>query len=73
MYYAQLKPNPYKIDVIGFNGYNDPPEIIEMIDKFIDREGLFDSIMRNKLQTLYSDIGWNLKLNTFIDDFFSFG
>ena len=73
MYYAQLKPNPYKIDVIGFNGYNDMPEITELINKYIDREGLFDSIMRNKLQTLYSDIGWDLKLNTFIDDFFSFG
>jgi len=73
MYYAQLKPNPYKIEVIGFNGYNDMPEITEIINKYIDREGLFDSIMRNKLQTLYSDIGWTLKLNTFIDDFFSFG
>ena len=73
MYYAQLKPNPYKIEVIGFNGYNDMPEITEIINKYIDREGLFDSIMRNKLQTLYSDIGWDLKLNTFIDDFFSFG
>ncbi len=73
MYYAQLKPNPYKIDVIGFNGYNDLPEITELIDKYIDREGLFDSIMRNKLQTLYSDIGWELRMNTFVDDFFTFG
>ena len=73
MYYAQLKPNPYKIDVIGFNGYNDMPEITEIINKYIDREGLFDSIMRNKLETLYSDIGWELRMNTFVDDFFSFG
>jgi hypothetical protein len=73
MYYAQLKPNPYKIDVIGFNGYNDLPEITEIINKYIDREGLFDSIMRNKLQTLYSDIGWELRMNTFVDDFFTFG
>ena len=73
MYYAQLKPNPYKIDVIGFNGYNDMPEITEIINKYIDREGLFDSIMRNKLETLYSDIGWELRMNTFVDDFFNFG
>jgi hypothetical protein len=31
MYIAYLKENPYKIDVMGFNGYNDPPEIMEFI------------------------------------------
>jgi len=30
-----LKENPYKIDVMGFNGYNDPPEIMEFIEKYI--------------------------------------
>jgi len=31
MYIAYLKPNPYQIEVIGYNGYNDPPEITELI------------------------------------------
>jgi hypothetical protein len=72
MYIAYLKPNPYKIDVIGFNGYNDPPEIIKLIDTYIDREGLFDSIMRNKLETLYSDLNWELNLNPYRSKFFQF-
>jgi DNA polymerase elongation subunit (family B) len=72
MYIAYLKSNPYKIDVIGFNGYNDPPEIIKLIDTYIDREGLFDGVMRNKLETLYSDIGWELNLNPYRSKFFTF-
>ena len=73
MYVAILKPNPYQLTVVGLNGYNDSPEIIEIVEKYIDREGLFDSIMRNKLETLYSDIGWELTLNEHISKFFSFG
>ena len=60
-----LKDNPYKIDVIGLNGYNDPPEILKIVEKFIDREGLFDSIMRNKLATIYDDLEWTLNLNPY--------
>jgi hypothetical protein len=72
MYIAALKPNPYKIDTIGYNGYNDPPEITKIIDQYIDREGIFDSVMRNKLETLYNDIGWTLQLNENISRFFTF-
>jgi hypothetical protein len=73
MYIAYLKPNPYHIEVIGYNGYNDPPEITQLINKFIDRDGLFDSVIRNKLETLYGDIGWDLNLNSHKAQFFSFG
>jgi hypothetical protein len=73
MYVAILKPNPYKIDVIGFNGYNDPPEIIEFIEKYIDKEGLFDSIIKNKIENLYQDLGWGaVVLNQNINKFFFF-
>ena len=72
MYLAYLKPNPYQLTVVGLNGYNDAPEIVELVDKFIDRDGLFDGIMRNKLETLYSDIGWDFNLNPFKAKFFTF-
>lgn len=72
MYIAYLKPNPYKIDVIGYNGYNDMPEITQLIDKYIDRDGLFDSIIRNKLETVYCDIKWDLNLNPYKSQFFNF-
>ncbi len=72
MYIAYLKPNPYKIEVIGYNGYNDMPEITQLIDKYIDRDGLFDSIIRNKLETVYNDINWSLNLNPYKSMFFNF-
>jgi DNA polymerase elongation subunit (family B) len=72
MYIAYLKSNPYHIDVIGYNGYNDPPEITELINKYIDRDGLFDSVIRNKLEGVYNDIGWQLNLNPFRAKFFNF-
>jgi len=72
MYIAYLKPNPYKIDVIGYNGYNDPTEITELINKYIDRDGLFDSVIRNKLETVYDDINWSLNLNPYKSIFFNF-
>jgi DNA polymerase elongation subunit (family B) len=72
MYIAYLKPNPYKIDVVGYNGYNDMPEITTLINKYIDRDGLFDSVIRNKLETVYQDIGWELSLNPYRAKFFNF-
>ena len=72
MYIANLKPNPYQIDAIGYNGYNDPEDITKLIDKYIDRDGLFDSILRNKLETVYNDIGWTFNLNPYKAQFFNF-
>jgi DNA polymerase elongation subunit (family B) len=73
MFIAYLKNNPYRVDVIGFNGYNDPPEIKEFVEKYIDRDGLFDSILKNKLESLYLDLGWGaVVLNQNINKFFKF-
>ena len=73
MFIAYLKDNPYRIDVVGFNGYNDPPELMEFIEKYIDRDGLFDSVLKNKLESLYSDLGWGaVVLNQNINKFFKF-
>ena len=73
MLIAYLKDNPFKIDCIGFNGYNDPPQIIEFIEKYINRGLLFDSVMKNKIEGLYSDIGWGMPIfNANFNKFFTF-
>ena len=72
MYIAILKPNPYQLTVVGLNGYNDSPEILDLVNKYIDRDGLFDSVIRNKLEGVYSDLGWQLNLNPNISKFFNF-
>ena len=56
-----------------FTGYNDPPEIKDFIEKFIDKSEMFDSVMKNKLENLYSDLNWGaLVLNENVSKFFSF-
>jgi hypothetical protein len=73
MLIAYLKDNPFKIDCIGFNGYNDPKEIIDFIEKYINRGLLFDSVMKNKIEGLYSDIGWGMPIfNANFNKFFTF-
>jgi hypothetical protein len=73
MLIAYLKDNPYKIDSIGFNGYNDPPQMIEFIEKYIDRGLLFDNVMKNKIESLYDDIGWGKPIfNANFNKFFTF-
>ncbi len=72
MYYVQLKDNPYKIEVLGFTG-NDPEFINEFIEKFVDREEGFNSVLLNKLQGIYSDLKWSFPtLNQYANKFFSF-
>jgi DNA polymerase elongation subunit (family B) len=73
IYIVYLKDNPYRIDVIALNGYNDAPELLEFAEKYIDRDGLFDSVLKNKLESLYSDLGWGaVVLNQNINKFFKF-
>jgi DNA polymerase elongation subunit (family B) len=72
MYYVQLKDNPYKIEVLGFTG-NDPEFINEFIEKFVDKEEGFNSVLLNKLQGIYGDLKWSFPtLNQYANKFFSF-
>jgi DNA polymerase elongation subunit (family B) len=74
MFIAYLKDNPYRIDVIGFYGYDDPPFITEFIEKYLDKAQLFDSVLKNKLETLYNDLKWGQPIfNSNINKFFKFG
>lgn len=62
---AKLKDNPYKIDVLALNGYSDAPEIIKIVEKYIDRSEIWDTTMQNKLQTIYDDLKWDLNTNEY--------
>ena len=73
MYLAYLKENPYHVEVLGLNGYNDPPDVLEFVEKYLDRDGMFDSVMRNKLESLYQDLGWGaVVFNNNVNKFFTF-
>jgi len=56
--YVMLKQNPLQIDSIAAKGHNDPPEIVELVNRYIDMNALFDNELRNKLQDFYTALGW---------------
>ena len=72
MKYVTLKKNPYNINVIGFSG-NDPEFITNLIEEYVDREEVFNSVLLNKLSTIYEDLGWEfISLNENVIKFFKF-
>jgi DNA polymerase elongation subunit (family B) len=74
MKYVTLKKNPYNISVIGFKGNGeDPPFITSLIEEFVDKDEIFNSVLLNKLQTIYEDLGWEfISLNENVIKFFKF-
>lgn len=71
--WAYLRPNEYKLESIALKGYNDPPEIIALVEKYIDRDILFDRILLNKLNNFWLSLGWgSIVLNSNANKFFNF-
>lgn len=65
-----LKPNRYRIESIAYIPSNIPDKIMEFIEEYADRQKIFDSILLNKLEGFFDDVGWSLKLNKFKNKFF---
>jgi DNA polymerase elongation subunit (family B) len=73
--YVLLKKNPYNIDALAIKGFDDPKQIIDVIETYIDYNGMFDAELRNKLEDFYSSLNWGklpTDVNQHADNFFSF-
>ena len=67
-----LKDNPYKIEALAFFDYEMPDKIVDFLDAYADRQKVFDSILLNKLEGFFSDLGWSLNLNPYVNALKSF-
>ena len=67
-----LKSNPYQIDAVAFLDFDLAPKIRTFIEEYADRKKIFESILLNKLEGFYSDLGWTLSLNPYKEMFFKF-
>lgn len=73
IFIINLKTNPYQIETIGIPTGRIPPEIEGFIQGFIDIESIFESILLNKLKSLYEDLKWDFpNLNERVAKFFKF-
>jgi len=72
--WVYLKQNPYGLGAIGFNGYNDPPQIMELINTYIDYDKIFERELLGKLEDFYGALGWGEVLSSTktAEKFFSF-
>jgi DNA polymerase elongation subunit (family B) len=73
--YVYLKDNPLHIDALAIKGYQDPPQIVDMITEYIDTDALFENELRNKLDDFYTALNWGnipTEINQNANDFFSF-
>jgi hypothetical protein len=58
MKWIYMKENPYNISVLGVNGYEPCPEILDIMLKYMDRESMFDRNLVKKLQKMYDNLSW---------------
>jgi len=72
--WVYLKNNPLGLDGIAFTGYQDPPEIEQFINTYIDHNKIFERELRYKLQDFYDAIGWGEMISEqkTAEKFFSF-
>jgi DNA polymerase elongation subunit (family B) len=61
--WVYLRNNPLGLDAVGFTGYDDPPEINEFIDNYIDSAKIFERELLKKLQDFYDVLGWGDVVN----------
>ena len=66
-----MKPNPYQIDAIAFLEWDLPEKIKLFMEEYADRKKIFESILLNKLEGFYNDLGWTLSLNPYQKMFFN--
>ena len=67
-----LKNNPYKIEALAFFDYDMPDKIQDFLNIYADRQKVFESILLNKLEGFFSDLGWSLDLNPHLNALSSF-
>ena len=69
--WGYLRQNPYNFNTLAIRGHDDPPEILEFMEKYTDREKIFERSLISKLQSIWDDLGWGqIALNENNDDFF---
>ncbi len=72
--WAYLKSNSMGFDTIALRGYEDPKQLTEFVEEYIDRNKIFDREIRGKLDDFYASMNWDkLPENNNMNKFFSFG
>ena len=58
--WVYLKNNPLGLDTVAFRDYNDPIEILDFINQYVDRDGIYKAELENKLNDFYTALKWEM-------------
>ncbi len=61
--WVYLKDNPFNIDAIAYKGYDDPKEIIDFINQYVNRDKLFDKALKKKIELFYESMKWDMPVD----------
>ena len=56
--WVYLKPNPLGLDSVGLTGYNDPKQILDLVEQHIDYDLIWQKELENKLDDFYKAMSW---------------
>ena len=72
--WVYLKQNPLGLDGVAFKGYDDPKEIMELVNTYIDYDKIFERELLKKLEDFYNAMDWGEVLSSTktAEKFFSF-
>ena len=48
------------IETLAFRDYNDPKEILDFINQYVDRDGIYKAELENKLNDFYGALKWEM-------------
>ena len=57
--WVYLKPNPLGLESVGLTGYNDPKEILDVVEEHIHYDLIWEKELENKLDDFYKAMGWD--------------
>ena len=72
--WVYLKKNPLGLEATGLKGHNDPPQILKLVEQYIDYDKIWEKELENKLDDFYKAMDWekpNPNLNK-ASEFFGF-
>ena len=73
--YVYLRDNPLNLETVAVRGDNDPKQIVEIAETYIDYDALFENELKTKLDDFYQALKWGLlptEVNQNAAAFFSF-
>jgi DNA polymerase elongation subunit (family B) len=56
--WVYLKENEFGFDSIAYKGWEDPPQILDMIKKYIDHNKMYEQAMSKKIGMFYKALDW---------------